>query len=138
MVEIDLRMPMIGDAAAVIRRVDSVMASHGLSLAMKGSVKSYPGATHWHWKNGQQPGTLEMTYWPANRRLWLKVQAGRKAKWIGQIIPKLRAAFEMASPPASAAASRRSGTAKATPPVRSGNAPATRGSRRVAGPRSRA
>jgi hypothetical protein len=92
--EVEINIPDIHDTAAVMRRVESVLASHQLTVRSRGTVKSYPGCTHWHWKNGNQSGTLEVTLWPAGRRLWFKVQAGRFAPWIDQLIPALKADLE--------------------------------------------
>jgi hypothetical protein len=92
--EIDINVPRIDDVDDVIRRVESTLAAHGLTMRSRGSVKSYPGCTHWHWRSGRQSGTLEVTLWPARRRLWLKVQAGRRAAWIDQVVPALKAALE--------------------------------------------
>ena len=92
--EIDINISGIEDTARVIRRVESVLTSHGLTMKSRGTVKSYPGCTHWHWKNGTEAGTLEVTLWPARRRLWFKLQAGRSAVWIDQLVPVLKAALE--------------------------------------------
>ena len=92
--EVEISIPGIDDAAAVIRRVEAVLTSHGLTLRSRGTVKSYPGCTHWHWRNGKQAGTLEITLWPARRRLWFKVQAGRAASWIDQLVPSLKSDLE--------------------------------------------
>ena len=94
MTEIDIKLPGIDDADGVIQRVESTLASHGLTMHSRGTVKSHPGCTHWHWKSGRQSGTLEVTFWPARRRLWFKVQSGRRAAWIDQIVPVLKAALE--------------------------------------------
>jgi hypothetical protein len=94
--EVEINIPNIDDTAGIIRRVESVLAAHRLTLRSRGTVKSYPGCTHWHWKNATETGTLEVTLWPARRRLWFKVQAGRRAAWIDQIIPLLKAALERA------------------------------------------
>ena len=92
--ETDINIRDVDDTAGVISRVESVLTSHGLTMHSRGSVKSYPGCTHWHWKNGRQAGTLEVTLWPARRRLWFKVQSGRRAAWIDQLVPVLKAALE--------------------------------------------
>jgi hypothetical protein len=92
--EVEINIPKIDDTDEVIRRVESVLTSHELTMRSRGTVKSYPGCIHWHWKNGKQSGTLEVTLWPAKRRLWFKVQAGRRAAWIDQLIPALKADLE--------------------------------------------
>ncbi len=96
MTETHINIRGIDDTGGVIGRVESVFASHGLTMTSRGSVKSYPGCTHWHWTNGNERGTLEVTLWPAKRRLWFKVQAGRRAAWIDRLVPVLKAALERA------------------------------------------
>ena len=94
MVEIDIDIPRIDDAVHVSARVESVLRSHGLTMTSRGTLRSCSGCIHWHWKNGQLPGTLEVTWWPAKVRLWFKVQSGRRADWIDQLIPRLKADLE--------------------------------------------
>ncbi len=94
MTETDINVPRIEDADRVIRRVESVLTSHGLTMHSRGTVKSYPGCTHWHFKDGKHAGTLEVTYWPAKRRVWFKVQAKRTAAWIDQLVPVLKEDLE--------------------------------------------
>jgi len=49
---------------------------------------------HWHYKREKQKGTLELTLFPAHRRLWAKVAEGRKAPWIDLELPPLRREVE--------------------------------------------
>jgi hypothetical protein len=77
------------DPLRLAERVEAVLHDRALLLTMKGTLKTHPGCTHWHYKNGREPGTLELTLWPARRRLWIKVQAGRAAPWIDQLLPAL-------------------------------------------------
>lgn len=94
MTEIDIKVSDIEDTNRGIARLEAILRSHGLSLRSCGTLKTLPGCTHWHWNNGNRRGTLEVTLWPAKRRLWFKVQAGRRAGWIDQIIPVLKADLE--------------------------------------------
>jgi hypothetical protein len=89
MLESDVQVDDWNDPQRVATRVEQVLHRRGLLLTMKGTLKTYPGCTHWHYKNGREPGTLELTLWPARRRLWIKVQAGRAAPWIDQLLPVL-------------------------------------------------
>ena len=77
-----------------IERIDAAIAELGLLTTMKGTLKSFPGCTHWHCKLGTQPGTLEITLWPVKQRAWFKVQSARRADWIVEIIPKLKRLLE--------------------------------------------
>jgi hypothetical protein len=92
--EIEIDILGIDDAQRIAQRVETVLASHGLTLHSRGTLRTYPGCIHWHWKNGKHPGTLEVTHWPAQRRLWFKIQAARRAPWIDQLVPLLKADME--------------------------------------------
>src|SRR5687768_17700711 len=74
MAETPLQLHPIDESA--IARIDAALAAHGLLVTMKGTLKSYPGCTHWHCKSGNEKGTLEITLWPAQKRAWFKVQSG--------------------------------------------------------------
>jgi len=36
------------------------------------------------------PGTLELTWWPAKRRLCFKIQSTRAAWWMNELLPTLK------------------------------------------------
>jgi len=61
---------------------------------MKGAQASFLGSIHWHYKRKGQKGTLELTLYAAERRLWAQVQEGRKAPWIDEELPRLQRAIE--------------------------------------------
>ncbi len=92
--EIDIHLRELDDESATIARIDEAIEAHGLLATMKGSLKTYPGSTHWHCKRGRETGTLEITYWPTKRRAWFKVQNGRRADWIDQIVPRMKRSLE--------------------------------------------
>jgi hypothetical protein len=81
-------IPVLAEAAA---------ADCGLTIALRGTLKTYPGCIHWHFKSGAQRGTLELTWWPKTRRLWIKVHAGRTAPWIDKCAAKLKRRLASAS-----------------------------------------
>ena len=60
-----------------------------LKLHSKGTLKTYAGCTHWHYKLSPSPGTLEITYWPEKDRLWLKIHNRRRAQWIDDSLSEL-------------------------------------------------
>ena len=61
----------------------------GLRQTMKATLRTYPGSVHWHYKWPGLSGTLEVTAWPEERRLWITVQDGRRARWIDEALPAL-------------------------------------------------
>jgi hypothetical protein len=90
MQEYEIRLPKSVDSPAAGSAIEAACTDAGLRCTMKGTLRSYPGSEHWHYKLGRQPGTLEVTLWPAQRRLWLSVQAGRTAEWIDPLVEPLR------------------------------------------------
>ena len=75
-------------------RIDRAIDRCGLGVSMRGTLAKYPGCAHWHLKKGRERGTLEVTLWPRERRLWLSVQSGRTGPWIDGAIKQLKAALE--------------------------------------------
>lgn len=58
-------------------------------------LKSYPGALHWHFRQKQEAGTLEATWWPRKRRFWLSLHANRTAQWQAEAIVKFQHRFPL-------------------------------------------
>src|SRR5580658_204430 len=87
--EILLHVPPSIPPHRIVPLIDRAIIDLGLTVTLRGSLKSFPGSTHWHMKLGRQPGTLEVTWWPRHRRLWIKIQSGRTAPCINEITPKL-------------------------------------------------
>ncbi|MEI2611974.1 MAG: hypothetical protein V9G20_25350 [Candidatus Promineifilaceae bacterium] len=74
----------------MIERIEGCFAAANLTITRKATLATYPGCTHWHLKLGQQPGTLEATYWPQENRFWFKVARNRSAPWIETVLPSLQ------------------------------------------------
>src|SRR5437762_1431252 len=91
--EILIEIPSRVSAARVLRAAGAALRQSKLRIIKRGTLKTCPGSTHWHLKNGEQRGTLELTWWPAKRRLWFKIQSGRSAEWIDPAILRLQADF---------------------------------------------
>lgn len=94
---VEVPLPAGRDLAGLPAVVEAVCAAHGLSLTLKGTLVSYPGCYHWHYRRGRARGTLELTYWPACRRLWLKIAAGRSSAEMVELLPRLPAALAEAA-----------------------------------------
>ena len=94
MIEVELQIPDSLEQEAVPRLVEEVCASNELTCTMKGTLVSYPGSIHWHFKQGQQRGTLEITWWENGHRLWFKVASGRTGEWIPNRITQLKEQIE--------------------------------------------
>ena len=94
MKEIEFKVARACELSRADALIEKVCAGCGLVVAMKGSPAKYPGCTHWHFQRPKHRGTLELTLHRAERRIWAKVQEGRKAPWIDEELPALRRAIE--------------------------------------------
>ena len=74
--------------------LEGAIAHFGLEIRMRGTLRTYPGSEHWHIYKPGERGTLEVTMWPEGKRVWFSVQAGRRAGWIADIVPQLKAWVE--------------------------------------------
>ena len=89
---IDISVPS-GSDDAIVRAVEDSAAQVGLTVTLRTTTSTYPGSVHWHFKKpDERRGTLELTYWPKNKRLWAKIQSGRKADWIHASLKQLASA----------------------------------------------
>lgn len=94
MIEVELQIPDSVEPETVIRAVEQVCASHGLTCTLKGRLVRYPRSTHWHFKRSKQKGTLEITWQERENRLWFKVARGRASEWINESLPRLKEQIE--------------------------------------------
>ncbi|MDN4593723.1 hypothetical protein [Polycladomyces subterraneus] len=74
--------------------IEQCCREEGLQITLTGSLSSYPGSTHWHFKKGRERGTLEVTIWPIKNRIWFSVQKGRTSEWIEEVIQRLKHSIE--------------------------------------------
>ena len=95
MIEVPLQVPADAKSDSVIRVVEQACNASGLTQTLKGTLASYPGCIHWHFKKDKQKGTLEITWWESENRLWFKIANGRAGKWIDEILPKLKIASSL-------------------------------------------
>jgi|SRR5215207_5388237 len=94
MIEVELPVHPSVRSEHIIEVVENVCISHDLICARKGTLASYPGSIHWHFKMGTQKGTLEITWWEAKNRLWLKVAKGRMGNWMTENITMFKKKIE--------------------------------------------
>src|SRR5262245_16202492 len=87
---IRIPIPENHNPAALPALIERAVSDAGL-LAERLELRSYPGATHWHIRRPGAKGTLELTYWPREGRLWFAIHANRRAEWIAPAIGDLRA-----------------------------------------------
>jgi hypothetical protein len=86
---IDIQVPENVTMERVGFAIDKIVLDLQLTVTMRGTLKTFPGSTHWHAKRGRGRGRgrLEVTWWPQRRKLWITIQAGRRAPWIEEIVP---------------------------------------------------
>jgi len=99
MKEFELALPANIDPIIAEQVIERCCAAQGLTQSLKGSLKKYPDSLHWHFKQEGQRGTLEITLWPRASQIRFKVQEGRQALWIEEIVSTLpgRIAQELAN-----------------------------------------
>jgi hypothetical protein len=91
--QISINPPVDVEADLVLRAVQRAIENSRLRIVLLTTLKRYPGSIHWHLKDGRQPGTLELTWWPKRRRLWFSVQKRRSAEWIDSAAAELQLAI---------------------------------------------
>jgi hypothetical protein len=94
MIEVELQISDRVEPEIVLRVVEQVCASNELTCSLKGTLVSYPGSVHWHFKQDKQRGILEITWWECEHRLWFKVASGRTSEWIMKRIPRWKEQIE--------------------------------------------
>jgi hypothetical protein len=62
MIEVELQIPDDVNEKVIVRVVEEICAANDLSCTLKGTLASYQGSVHWHFKKGKQRGTLELTW----------------------------------------------------------------------------
>ena len=82
MKQIEIEVPATGNLTDLDEAIEEAADAAGLRATLRGGLTQYPGATHWHFKRADDPGTLEITWWPREMRLWLAVHDNRDAEWI--------------------------------------------------------
>lgn len=89
--EAELRLPAID--GRIEQAIEDAIATSGLWISLRGTLKKHPGCLHWHVRNARESGTLELTFWPAEERAWFTVQNGRTADWIEDGMRRIRQAI---------------------------------------------
>ena len=87
----EISLPPGTDAKGLERLIDETLEQSGLNVTLRDTLKQYPGCVHWHLKQGRQSGTLELTLWPREHRLWFSVHRNRTAPWLEEERKRLHA-----------------------------------------------
>lgn len=75
--------------------IERALTVSGLQISLKCSLAKFAGCVHWHLRLKAQPGTLELTYWPKEQRVWFSIHRGRGAPWMKEVIATVRQQIEM-------------------------------------------
>jgi hypothetical protein len=65
----------------------------GLFVASMTTLATLPGSYHWHLRRHQESGTLEVTWIPAKRDLWVSYRANRVGGWVAHVAPEFAASM---------------------------------------------
>lgn len=76
------------------KTIEALCRAAGLSITLKGTSAKFAGSIHWHLKKGCERGTLEITLWPSQNKLWFSMQDGRAADWVMPAARELKAQLE--------------------------------------------
>ncbi len=82
MEEIEVHVNPTGIEDQLAPVIELAVAHFGLQIRLRGTLSTYPGSQHWHVHKPGERGTLEVTLWPAGKRVWFSVQVRRRAGWI--------------------------------------------------------
>ena len=83
MIDLEVKIPSAAKAFARLETtIDRLIIVHELTVTMKTTLSKHPGSIHWHAKRGRERGTLEITLWPSQKRLWFSMQDGRQGDWV--------------------------------------------------------
>ena len=93
MKQIDIDVPSTGNLTDLDEAIVEAAAAAGLRVTLRGGLTQYPGATHWHFKRADERGTLEITWWPREMRLWLAVHDNRDGQWIEAAMGEIQQAL---------------------------------------------
>lgn len=86
-IEISVK-PTQGDVRLYIDMIVRLYVDRGYEGTV-GTLKTYPGSTHWHLRNPEERGTIELTWWPEKHRCWISIHDNRRGGWQATAIEKL-------------------------------------------------
>ena len=89
MTEREFPVPADWAREEVAEQIEAILVASGLVVSLRGTLAKYPGCTHWHLKKHREKGTLEITWWPQQNRLWFKIATGRQADWMAEAMDRL-------------------------------------------------
>ena len=89
MLRVEVLVPKKTDQRRVVRLIERLCTKEGLQQRIKRSLQTYPGSVHCHYGRKGLAGTVEVTFWPSESKIWLDVHENRKAPWTTESVEKL-------------------------------------------------
>lgn len=83
-------IPPTTTAARLKKAVRLTATTLGLLTKPATTLKTLPNSLHWHLKQPNTPGTLELTFTPNPPTLVATTHENRRAPWIPPIVPRFR------------------------------------------------
>ena len=77
------------DVAGVVAQAAAELGLEAKAL----TLAKYPGCTHWHLRKPGSKGTLEITWWPEKKKVWISLRENRMGDWIEEAVERMAAAF---------------------------------------------
>jgi hypothetical protein len=96
MTEIEFDVPQNSNLHGAPALIEKACRECGLRVSTRFSPQKDSGCIHWHVKRGIQAGTLELTLCETKRRIWASVKDNRRAPWMNDALPQVKAAVETA------------------------------------------
>ncbi len=90
MEKIEVHLPSNSKFSDVDKTIEKCCKLEKLKITMKGTLSKYPGCIHWHVKKDMQKGTLEITLWEKQKKIWFSVHSNRNASWTNTSINLLK------------------------------------------------
>jgi hypothetical protein len=74
------------DEDQIIKQIEAIMNDFELKITQKTTLSTMKGSLHYHLKQGNNAGVLELTYWANKKRLWVEIHDNRRSDWNQAII----------------------------------------------------
>jgi hypothetical protein len=66
---------------SILDEIERVIKEFNLNITQKTTLSTMKGSIHYHLKQGNHSGLLELTYWPLKKRVWIEIHNNRRAEW---------------------------------------------------------
>lgn len=84
---------IVGQEREICQEVEKIAAHFSLDVKTKTTLSTKQGSHHWHLKNGDTPGILEITFWPKKGEFRIDIHKNRRSEWNLSLIEPLAVAY---------------------------------------------